>query len=84
MHQSVVGYDVALAATTVMPSAITGLAVPGRRLRDLPADGPASTRSDGPDSAHATIGAPAGLASYLAAAAIAASLLAAWAGLCVI
>jgi hypothetical protein len=84
MHQSVVEYDVAPAAITAVPFAITWHAVPGRRARDLSPGGHPSARSERPGPAPAAIGGPAGLSSYLAAAAIAAGLIAAWAGLCVI
>jgi hypothetical protein len=83
MHQSVVEYEATHTAMLAVPQAVARRAVPCGSLLALrnarPASGP-----DLPAPADHAGGEGTKVSSYIAAATIAASLVAAWAGLCII
>jgi hypothetical protein len=83
MHQSVVEYEILPAALTAMPSAIAGPDAPRRGFRNLRAALlPAGFEGAAPEFASG--GGTTRFSSYVIAAGIAAGLIAAWAGLCII
>jgi hypothetical protein len=84
MHQSAVEYDVASAAMAVVPSVIAGQGAPGRGFRHSPREEPSTPSSEYPAPGFAPHGRTARPWSYVTAAGIAAGLVAAWLGLCVI
>lgn len=84
MHQSVVEYEVASAAMTVVPSAVAGQGAPRRWFQGLLRDEPTALESVHPEPEFAPRGRTASPWSYVTAAGIAAGLVAAWLGLSVI
>jgi hypothetical protein len=84
MHHLVAQFDVGPAAMTAAPSAIAGRGAPRGRSSDLPQVAHMSAVSERAALGFAPRGGAAGFASYVTAACIAAGLVVAWLGLCVI
>jgi hypothetical protein len=81
MHQSVVEYEVASAAMSVVPSASAERSQPRRRFKDLPQDERTVPAPEIRAPGFSPRDGAASLWSYVTAACIAAGLVAAWLGL---
>ena len=84
MHQSVVEHAATPGAKTALAFALAGRGAPRHWFRELPLDTAATAKVQLPAPEQLPRGGVARFSSYIAAAVIAAGLLAAWAGLCVI
>jgi hypothetical protein len=84
MHQSVVEFEIVPAALTAMPSPTAGPGSPHRGFRDLRRAALVPAGSEGAAPEFARGGGMTRFSSYVIAAGIAAGLIAAWAGLCII